>query len=101
MPPVVRVALLVLLLALGQAQATDAALSIFWRLAVLTYDSPVTQQIDEAASASVPHADPASEALAHLHAAATTASGRPGSLAGPVRDTAVLASGVTRAPPVL
>ena len=99
MSRVAQVALLVLLLALSQAQATDAALSILGRLAVLSFDSPVTQQFDEAASASVPHADPAGEAVAHVQAAAMTASGRARIAIGIVRATATLSFGITRAPP--
>lgn len=101
MSVVVRVTLLLTLLALSQAQATEASLSIFWRTAVLSFDNPGTQHCDEAASTTVPHADPASEAIAHLEAAAATAHGRAGALAGLVRPVAAVSSGTTRAPPAV
>ena len=97
----VRVTLLLTLLALSQGQATDASLSIFWRLAVLSFDSPGTQHGDEAASTTVPHADPAGEAIAHLTAAAATAHARAGALAGVERPTAAVSFGVTRSPPAV
>lgn len=99
MPVGLRVAVLALLLALGQAHASDASVSIFWRLAVLSFDNPGTQQSDEAATASVPHADPAGEAIAHLQAAATSGGGRVGIPVGVVRPTAAFSFGITRAPP--
>ena len=94
-----RVALLVALLALGHAQAAHASVSIFARLAFLSFDSPTTQYCDELASQPAPYADTAGETLAWARAAVSPA----GLIVigeAPVSRRAVASSGITRAPPL-
>ena len=99
MRSVARVALLSLLLALSQVQATAGSLSIFYRLAFLSFDNPVTQQYDERATLSAPYADACGETLAYARAAASCADGFV-VVASRVRHDALVASlGITRSPP--
>lgn len=95
----IRGGFLSLLLVLSVVQATTAAVGIYLRGAVVSWDSPITQEHDALASQSVPWADAAGQMLAHARAAAA-ASGRlitPPvclALAGPA-----LSSRLTRSPP--
>ena len=96
---VARVALLSLLLALSQVQATAGSLSIFYRLAFLSFDNPATQHQDERATLSAPYADASGETLASARAAASSAD-RFVAVESHVRHDALLASlGITRSPP--
>ncbi|HEX9820682.1 MAG TPA: hypothetical protein VGD07_13860 [Methylomirabilota bacterium] len=94
-----RVGLLGLLLVLSLAQATDAALSIYLRASVVSWDNPISQHNDELASQSVPWADAAGESLAHARAAAATTGGLVTLPAGPDLASPALGSGITRSPP--
>jgi len=96
---VARVALLSLLLALSQIQATAGSLSIFYRLAFLSFDNPVTQHHDERATLCAPSADVSGETLAYARAAASRAHGFV-AVESLVRPDALIASlGITRSPP--
>lgn len=94
-----RSGFLTLLLVLSVAQATSATLGIYMRGALLSWDSPVTQQSDVLASQSVPWADAAGETLARARAGAAAA----GRLITPPVDprftAPALSSRVTRSPP--
>jgi hypothetical protein len=95
-----RVGLLALLLVLSLAQATGAALSIYQRASVVSWDNPISQHNDELASQAVPWADPAEESLAHARAAAQ-ATGRLVALPTlPDLGSPALCSGITRSPPI-
>jgi hypothetical protein len=91
--------LLVLLLALGQTEATLASLSIVLRVAFLSFDSPSTQHHDELATQAAPCADAAGETLAHARAAATATTGRVALATGIIAAAAWRPLGITRAPP--
>jgi hypothetical protein len=92
-----RVAALGLLLVLGLLEASGAAVRIHLRLSTVSWDSPVTQHIDELATEALPSADPAGESLGRTR---LVGDGRP--LARPA-DPAVcspaVCSGITRSPP--
>jgi hypothetical protein len=96
---VARVALLSLLLTLSQVQATAGSLSIFYRLAFLSFDNPATQQHDERATLSAPYADASGETLAYARTAASRA-GRFVAVERHARhDTLAASLGITRSPP--
>jgi hypothetical protein len=82
-------------------QATTAALGIYLRAAVLSWDSPITQQHDALASQAVPWADAAGETLAHARAAAAVAGRLTALPADPQAVSPAVASRVTRSPPAV
>lgn len=89
--------LLALLLLAGVQQAS-ATLAIFWRGAVLSWDSPASQWQDELASQGATWADARRQAQGHL--ATLTPCGRlpvPPASAGP--DSPPAAAAHTRSPP--
>jgi hypothetical protein len=90
---------LLVLLALGCVQQAHAGLAILWRATVVSWDSPVTQLQDEAASQGAVHDDPVGHARARLAAAiGSTHMALP---ATPDRATQpALDAALTRAPPV-
>jgi hypothetical protein len=90
---------LVALMTLAQVESPRASLSIFWRGAVLSFDSPTTQSLDELASGATPVADPAREARRSAHAAAVQSSPLPIAAVVVAVRTAARLAGVTRAPP--
>jgi hypothetical protein len=90
---------LVALVALVQLEAPRASLSILWRGAVLSFDSPTTQALDELASGATPVADPARDARRSARAAAVTFSPLAVLVASVAAGTGCDPAGVTRAPP--
>jgi hypothetical protein len=96
---VARVALLSLLLALSQVQAISGSLSIFNRLAFLSFDNPATQQCDEQASMAAPCADVSGETLASARTAASCTDRFVAVVSQVRHDTLVASLGITRAPP--
>ena len=94
-----RVGLLSLLLALSVVQATTAAVGIYLRGAVVSWDSPITQQNDALASQFVPWADVAGENLARARAAAAATSRLLPTPLGPEHTSPALSSCATRSPP--
>ena len=99
MRAVTRVALLAGLLALSQLQAISGSLSIFNRLAFLSFDNPTTQYSDELASLATPYADAGGETLACARAAASHADRFVDVTTDARRDTLAASLGVTRSPP--
>lgn len=94
----VSVAILVALLTLAQAQAVLGLFGTLWRTAVVSWDNPATQVVDELACQTLPHTDSAREAHAHT-VLATRPSGKihasaPAAAAGPA-----LPSRFSRSPP--
>ena len=93
------VAALAALLALGHVQFGLALLGLVWRTAAVSWDSPVTQLLDETAVQNVPHADP----RRHLDDHVRRAFGVAGVLTHPDAPAALpgaaFAAGLTRAPP--
>jgi hypothetical protein len=59
------VALLATLLALAQAHFVLGVLGPLWRTAVVSWDNPASQVVDELACESLPHTDPSREAREH------------------------------------
>jgi hypothetical protein len=96
---VARVGLLVFLLALSQTQAIQGSLSIFVRLAFLSFDNPTTQHFDELATLSAPSADASGEPLAYARAAASVVRGFLVVTTVVSHDTVALSLGITRSPP--
>ena len=94
-----RVGLLTLLLILSVVQATNAALGIYLRGAVVSWDRPITQQNDALASQSVPWTDAAGESLAHARAAAAATDRLITAPVGSGLTSPALSSRVTRSPP--
>jgi hypothetical protein len=94
-----RAGLLGVLLLLSLSQATHAILGIYLRAAVVSWDSPISQQQDELASQSLPWADSFAESLAHARAAAGLISGLNTLPADPEHASLALSSGITRSPP--
>lgn len=94
-----RAGFLALLLILGLSQATDAVLSIYLRVSLLSWDSPASQHGDELASQAVPWADAAGESLAHARAGAQTTGPIRALPAAPQLASLALSSGITRSPP--
>lgn len=93
------VLLLTALLGLTHLQSTLATFGVVWRGAVLSWDNPATQIVEEIASGVVPLTDPSRLASERLIAAAR--SRERAQLVEPLetfRDWA-LARSVTRAPP--
>lgn len=62
--------LFIALVGVAHTQATFAHLGILWRAAVLSWDNPATQLIEDLASQTVPHADSAGDLRDHTLAAA-------------------------------
>lgn len=90
--------LLGVLVVLDVAQETAAGLRIFWRSAVLSWDSPATELRDRAATEAGAHADPARQAREQL--AGLPATGRLSLASRPDPAAGVpAASPLTRAPP--
>jgi hypothetical protein len=96
---VTRVVLLALLLVVSLGQATDAALGIYLRASILSWDSPATQLSDALASELVPRGDVAGELLAGTRAAAAVTGWLVGRTAEARIFDPALASRVTRSPP--
>jgi hypothetical protein len=95
------VLVLVLLALLAACQGLDARahLSIFWRAAAVSWDSPSTQLQDELAVQGIVYTDAARQLREHTGAVATP-SGRLGvPLATVPGDSVALTSPLTRAPP--
>jgi len=59
------VVLLAALLALAQAHFVLGLFGPLWRTAVMSWDNPATQVVDELACESLPHGDPSREAREH------------------------------------
>lgn len=91
--------LLVGLLFFVQAQSPHAVLNIFWRYAVLSFDNPATQTLDELACATAPYTDPGGEARESTRVLVSP-SGRvlPPQAPG-LSFRPALSSGITRSPP--
>ncbi len=95
-----RVALVLLtLVALVQLESPRASLSILWRGAVLSFDNPATQVLDELASGATPVADPTREARQSTRAAAAQSAPLALHLAVVAARTTTDLAGITRAPP--
>jgi hypothetical protein len=92
-----RVLLLLALLALLLVQVPRASLNIVWRFAVLSFDNPATQVLDELACATTPYADSTAEARESV---AVAAPGRLVWLQEPrAGQRPALVAGITRSPP--
>lgn len=98
--PVLAIVFLIALLGVAQAQAGLAHLGILWREAVLSWDNPATQLVEDLASQPVPHADRIGETRDRTLAAVRTAARtiRPGAAVALPAHPA-LARDVCRAPP--
>jgi hypothetical protein len=95
--PLAHVALLVLVLGLGLFEATSAVVRTHLRVSSVSWDSPITQHIDELAMEAMPSADPAGESVAR---ARPSGDGRPvAPPADPPLASPALSSGITRSPP--
>jgi hypothetical protein len=95
----VLVVALLTLLAICQGLDACAELSIFWRAAVVSWDSPTTQLQDELAVQGIAYADVARQIREHT-ARVVAPSGRLGVFPPPARsDDLALGSRLTRAPP--
>jgi hypothetical protein len=95
----VPIGILLALVAVCCVQATTAQVSIFWRAAVFSWDSPTSQLQDELAVSGTVYVDGARQL--REHAGAALASSERLSLPGePVhRDGVALSSRLTRSPP--
>jgi hypothetical protein len=90
---------LVALIALVQLESPRASLSILWRGAVLSFDNPTTQALDELVSAVTPVTDPAREARRAARAAAVESAPLTVAAVAVAVRTATRSSCITRAPP--
>jgi hypothetical protein len=91
---------LLALLALAGAEQATAQLGIIWRVAVLSWDNPLTQLHDEVACQATLSADPSRQASDHARVALVP-SGRLGLTAGGDGDEATPGPAhLTRSPPV-
>ena len=96
----VRVALVFLaLVALVQLEWPRALLSILWRGAVLSFDNPATQALDELASGATPVADPTRDARRSTRAAAVVSAPLALQRVVVAAGTATALAGITRSPP--
>jgi hypothetical protein len=86
------------LLAVCQWLEARAELSIFWRAAVVSWDSPATQLQDELAVQGIAYADVARQIREHT-ACVVALSGRLGVVPPARSDDPALGSRLTRAPP--
>jgi hypothetical protein len=96
-----RVALLGVLVLLGLAHAAHATLGTYLRAAVVSWDSPVSQQQDELASQSLPWTDAFADTLAQTRASAGSTSRLSAATAEHAHASLALSSGITRSPPAL
>jgi hypothetical protein len=89
--------LAVAVLALTTAEAPGSSMRIFWRYALLSFDNPATQLLDEMASASsgVTDAGAGAQTIGRLPLASRLV---PGPAAPPLQNPA-LSSRLTRSPP--
>ncbi|MGH7391070.1 MAG: hypothetical protein ACREM3_16670 [Candidatus Rokuibacteriota bacterium] len=92
--------LLVALLALAHVEHGLALIGTVWRLAVLSWDNPATQVIEEVASQAVPHVDPARSLRDRIAAAPADVAGAPPPDAGARSLAPALTACDTRAPPL-
>jgi len=102
-PPaaVIWALLLLALLALLLVQVPQASLNIVWRFAVLSFDNPATQLLDELTCASAPYADSAAEARESARVV-SAASRRLAPPQGPhAGQSPALSAGITRSPPTV
>lgn len=93
------VVVLLVLLALVQLESPRAALSILWRGAVLSFDNPATQALDELVSGASPVADPAAEARRSTRAAAAVSTPFAHDVVAVAARPAADLARFTRAPP--
>lgn len=63
--PIGSVVLLAVLLVLAQAHFVVGLFGPLWRTAVMSWDNPATQVVDELACESLTHTDPSREAREH------------------------------------
>ena len=91
------VVLLTALLAVAQVEFASRLLGPVWRAAVLSWDNPATQVVDELACDTLPHSDPSGEAR---HAVLTPrTSGRVHARSQVLVPAPALPSRATRSPP--
>jgi hypothetical protein len=89
---------LLMLLALAQVEHGRALFAIIWRVAVVSWDNPATQVLEDTASQTLPHTDPSR--LSHDHARlAARPSGRPAAPEARETVSPALSARLTRSPP--
>ena len=96
--PIGSVVLLAVLLALAQAHFVVGIFGPLWRTAVMSWDNPASQVVDELACEGVTHTDPSREAREHA-VLAPLACGRVHARSQVAASGPTLPSRLTRSPP--
>lgn len=97
---VLSVVLLLGLLALAHVQSRVAAVGVIWRTAVLSWDDPDTQLVEDLASQAAPVTDPSRLAHDHLRTAAQAHARAELPDSGEAPKHPALSGRITRSPPL-
>ena len=90
---------LIVLISVAAFESAEASFRILWRYAVLSWDNPATQAIDELACESSPPSRAGAEAGQSTRLAVRSSGRLDGDRAAPRPDRPALSSGITRSPP--
>jgi hypothetical protein len=100
-PRVAATVLFLALLTLVQISGPRASVNILWRFAVLSFDNPATQLLDELALEKTPFADALGDVLAFARLATSSSHAAPLPCTQGVVPSEVLSARISRSPPLV